>query len=96
MGFNCSGCGKCCQNLFLTEEVSSQFSKTVQKLISEFPYKIHNGTCEKLVDNKCSVYENRPVICKVDEGYKYFKEEMTLDEWHSRNYSICKTLQGGE
>lgn len=96
MVFNCSGCGQCCKNLFLTKEVSEQFSESVQKLIDEFPYEIHNGVCEKLKNNKCSVYEDRPDICKVDEGYKYFKEEMSMEEWHSINYSICKTLQGGE
>jgi Fe-S-cluster containining protein len=33
-----------------------------------FPYKINaSGACEKLINNQCSVYEARPLICRVDE-----------------------------
>lgn len=33
-----------------------------------FPYKTDaSGVCEKLVDGKCSVYEDRPLLCNVKE-----------------------------
>jgi Fe-S-cluster containining protein len=41
---------------------------TDDELLS-FPYKWdETGRCEKLTeDNRCSVYESRPLICKVDK-----------------------------
>jgi Fe-S-cluster containining protein len=33
-----------------------------------FPYTIRqDGTCEKLTGNQCSVYEDRPLLCRVDD-----------------------------
>ena len=32
-----------------------------------FVYVPAAGTCEKLVDGRCSVYETRPLICNIDK-----------------------------
>lgn len=34
----------------------------------DFPYKANkDGSCEKLVDNRCSIYETRPDVCNVEK-----------------------------
>lgn len=38
-----------------------------------FPHKWdESGACEKLVDNKCSIYEDRPLICSVEKVIEAF------------------------
>lgn len=53
-----------------------------------------NGVCKYLNGNLCSIYENRPVICCIDESYKlFFKQFMSLDEYYERNYAACHELK---
>ena len=40
-----------------------------------------------LKDNKCSIYADRPEICRINSVYN--KEEMSLAEWHYKNAEIC-------
>ena len=48
-------------------------------------------------DNLCSDYENRPIWCRVDEGYDvFFKDKMTKDEYYHMNKVICIKLQEQE
>jgi hypothetical protein len=67
MSYPCTKCGCCCK----------QMDKVVEGLITlnaefgtyfKFPYKYDtSGRCEKLTaDNRCSVYENRPTVCRID------------------------------
>ena len=79
MKFPCTGCGCCCKRVgtvkqFLTEE--------------EFPYNSNeDGSCEMLIDDKCSVYDNRPDICDV---YKMFlKSDMDIKEYYKLNIEQC-------
>lgn len=47
-----------------------------------------------LKDNLCSIYEQRPILCRVDDAYnKYFKQRMSLEEYYNENYKICKLLK---
>jgi hypothetical protein len=57
-----------------------------------FPYQANEaGVCEKLgADNKCTVYENRPEICRTDKVYeKYFADRMTKFEYYKLNAEGC-------
>ena len=51
--FLCDKCGLCCRNI----------DKVPQ--LKEF----HNGDgiCKFLTNNKCSIYESRPLICNIDK-----------------------------
>lgn len=76
----CGTCTKCCEILapFLTpEEMSSGLYpiSLVQPdiaMIRENPnvgplvtmFKSNKGGCSMFVDNKCSIYDNRPIACK--------------------------------
>lgn len=78
--FFCSQCGNCCRNL----DKSPLYSK------------LHNGDgiCKYLVGNLCSIYESRPVLCRVDESYElFFKRIMTIDEYYKQNYDCCELLK---
>lgn len=33
----------------------------------EFPFSHNSGVCEKLIDNMCSIYHDRPLFCRTDE-----------------------------
>ena len=89
MTFPCTGCGACCrvinrhESLIVTDDVSSLYY---------FPYKWdETGKCENLGDdNKCKIYESRPLICNIDA----FIDALGLDrkEFHDVNIGICNKL----
>lgn len=69
----CKDCTFCCQKLhpFLTpDEVSSGKYplSLVQLTDSDDPvvalYKSQKGGCSMLIDNKCSIYDDRPLACR--------------------------------
>jgi Fe-S-cluster containining protein len=71
--FPCSGCGACCKRV----DKLTSFSKGIGELYNvdlSFPFKFdETGRCEKLTDkNQCSVYEERPLICNIEELGKIF------------------------
>lgn len=64
----------------------------IKKIMEEFPYKTIEGVCKKLVDNRCTVYENRPIICNIEKTKEYFPD-LTQDEYIKINVDFCNTLQ---
>ena len=80
MMFVCDMCGECCKNLDMSP-VYAELDKG-------------NGTCKYLVDNLCSIYDNRPLICRVDESYEaFFKDMYSIDEYYGLNYEACSKLK---
>lgn len=78
--FKCDKCGACCKNL--------DKSPVYDKLNSG------NGVCKYLVGNLCSIYENRPLLCRVDESYEIlFKDTMARSEYYKLNYKFCDKLK---
>ncbi len=78
--FKCDKCGQCCRNLDK----------------SDIYRELHNGDgiCIYLDGNLCSIYENRPLLCRIDESYEvYFKDKMSLNEYYEANYKICRKLK---
>ena len=49
------GCVNCCINTI-------QFSPSEGKRMGGYDW---NGSCPHLVDGKCAVYENRPLVCRI-------------------------------
>ena len=67
--FRCSQCGKCCEKVYTSKLYSFLADDT--------------GKCKYLKDNKCSIYNRRPLICRVDAMYEhYYKDSMTLKEFY--------------
>lgn len=78
--FECDACGQCCRNL----DKSSIYSELDRG----------DGICKYLVGNLCSIYENRPLICRVDESYDiFFKENMRKEEYYRLNCEACIRLK---
>ena len=63
----------------------------IGEAIDSFPYAVDkNGVCEKFLDNKCSVYENRPLLCNVEKlaVLKGFDK----NHWYRINAIACNFL----
>lgn len=92
--FNCTGCGLCCKQIGHIVKNGAPFD-FLEKATREFPYQAkEDGSCEKLDENnKCTVYDHRPLLCNInklgDEPYM----PMTKEVWFEMNYMGCKTLQ---
>lgn len=78
--FMCDRCGECCRRLSM--------SSVYVELDSG------NGVCKYLDGTLCSIYEERPLLCRVDESYEaIFKNAMTLDKYYRLNYEVCIKLK---
>ncbi len=78
--FKCDRCGCCCRNLD-----KSELYKELDR---------GDGVCKYLVNNICSIYEDRPLLCRVDEGYDmYFSSIMTREEYYEENKKMCRKLK---
>ena len=80
--FYCDQCGCCCRSI---GDISS-----FQELNRG------DGVCRYLnVDtNLCTIYENRPLLCRVEECYKmFFKDKISKEEYNRINYEACKILK---
>ena len=79
MIFNCtSNCGICCRHVAVHPDVPAV-----------------DGVCTKLdtCTNKCTIYNDRPLVCRVVDGYILYKDGMSEDEYLQANYAACKKLQ---
>lgn len=78
--FRCDQCGECCRNIGALEFLSDLDNGV--------------GICKYLDGNKCSIYEERPIVCRVDECYElYYKGKCRREEFYEINYSICEMLK---
>lgn len=78
--FPCDRCGECCRHLHLSP------------LYAELDR--GDGVCRYLQGNLCSIYDERPVLCRVDECYtRYFQACLSLEEYYRRNKEICRRFQ---
>ena len=75
--FPCTKCGCCCKRV-----------GNLNKFI--FPYDIIDGKCEKLINNTCSIYEDRPLICRIDE--LVYASGMGRDLWYMINADSCNKM----
>lgn len=81
--FKCDQCGCCCRHLY-ESVVYAELDRG-------------DGVCKYLIGNLCSIYEKRPMVCRVDEGYKlYFSAIMSREEYYRLNENECKRLKKEE
>ena len=80
MKFVCDKCGECCRNLQLSDIYADLDSG--------------DGTCKFLVGDTCSIYDNRPLKCRVEDSYyAFFSQDMTKEVYYQKNYEMCKYLK---
>jgi Fe-S-cluster containining protein len=80
--FECDKCGQCCKNIGKREELKE--------------YDRGDGICKylDLDSNLCKIYENRPLVCRVDLMYEnFYKEFYTKQEFYELNYKVCEYLK---
>ena len=80
MMFQCDKCGECCRNLDK----------------SEIYRELHDGDgiCRYLRENLCSIYEKRPLICRIDEGFEaFFKDKISYEKYLQYTYECCEILK---
>lgn len=81
--FKCDCCGFCCRNLDKSELYLGLDRG--------------DGTCKYLSGNLCTIYENRPLLCRIDESYDlYFGNVMGRDEYYRLNMKECQKLKNME
>lgn len=90
--YPCSGCGACCRKVSLA--VLGVGVQPKEHPL-HFPYKWdESGCCEMLVGNQCSVYEDRPLMCRVDAVQPFVG--MTKKKWYKLNVKACNSLMDKE
>ena len=90
--FPCTGCGLCCRNI--QNALTWDAPKWMKPAIAAFPYKVMpDGSCEMMVGNQCSVYEDRPLLCNLERQAEELDMPMNRQEWFDMNVKGCHTLQ---
>lgn len=57
------------------------------------PTKKGTTECIHLIDNQCSIYEDRPLLCRIDEGFeKLSKHFANKKEYYKENAKKCNEL----
>ena len=90
MSFPCTGCGACCRHV----DRANYLINANPEL--NFPYTWdQTGKCEMLGDdNKCKVYETRPLICNVDKFIKFYA--ISEKKFYKLNIKSCHSLMKEE
>ena len=77
--FECDKCGECCRHLHLSD-IYADLDRG-------------DGVCKYLVGNLCSIYDTRPLKCRIDDSYEIYKDSMSRVEYYQLNYEVCKFLK---
>ncbi len=79
--FPCTQCGLCCQHVYLSDETQ--------------PLDRGDGTCKHYndVDKSCTIYADRPDICRVDRQYELnYADQYSWHEFVDLNFQVCNLL----
>lgn len=95
--FKCSMCGMCCRNVHHWKENLSQMRELLHDETIDFPFKESNGVCEMLYDNRCSIYESRPIVCNTEKMYEILHKTtgMSVSEFLKLQAISCAKNQLG-
>ena len=78
--FECDCCGECCKHLD-----SSQLYAELDD---------GNGVCIYLSGNLCTIYDERPLICRIDESYElFFADLMEKETFYNLNKKVCREFK---
>lgn len=79
--FTCTSCGKCCRRVNLSEQTAYLDRG--------------DGVCRHFEEstNLCSIYAERPLVCRVEDFYKTFLvEKIEWEVFVKLNLQICEKL----
>lgn len=80
--FPCTSCGACCRSL----KGANQYTELDRG----------DGVCLHFNEqtSQCSIYEDRPIQCRIGEMYElFFRAELTRMEFYRLNGEACNGLQ---
>ena len=78
--FKCDKCGQCCRHL-----ANSEVYKELDR---------GDGVCKYLDGNLCSIYDDRPVICNIDNAFElYFTHVISKEDYIKLNQEACLSLK---
>ena len=83
MEFLCSQCGACCRRA--GEWGGAKYGLPIKK----------DGSCAHLKDNLCSIYEDRPLICRAKKFGKFIKKRhpnFDIKQWYINETKGCHKL----
>lgn len=79
--FPCNSCGKCCRRVNMSDET---------RFLDR-----GDGVCKNFDEqtNLCTIYTERPLVCRVEDYYKkHLSEKIEWDEFVRINVKICESL----
>ena len=81
--FPCDRCGICCETLIHLDEYKDLDDGT--------------GHCRYYdrSSHLCTIYEHRPEKCNVLASYRYYQDQLSLEEYISLNVRGCQLLKEG-
>jgi len=80
--FYCQQCGECCKHLDVVDFLPE--------------YNRGDGVCKYLrADNKCSIYNERPSVCRGEYIYHKYYEYMSVKDYYELLYSLCEKIRKG-
>ena len=87
--FPCTGCGCCCKRV---DKGVANIRQLTDDPIFDFPYQWDEvGKCEKLGDdNKCVIYEERPLVCRIDDLMKVVG--LNKEEYYRLTANACNKM----
>ena len=97
--FQCDKCSACCRLVFFVIDQAKENPDSddeLVKLINEFPYELNkDGSCSMLgEDGLCSVYDERPIICRVDDIYeRFYAKIMSKEQFNTVTHQACDHLK---
>lgn len=77
--FPCTQCGACCRR---AGEMKG------------FPEPLNeDGSCVHLQDdNRCGIYKDRPIVCRVNGLFEHIAPDMSIEQWHKMNIDACNKM----
>ena len=92
--FKCVMCGMCCRNINrYRDEVYPILKEILGATVPKFDIEDDNGACVYLTkDNKCSIYEQRPVLCNTEKMFELLSKALNLrkSELYQAQNIACK------
>ena len=80
--FPCNQCGLCCQHVHLADE--TQFLDRGDNICRHYS---EASRC-------CTIYDNRPDICRVDRQYAlHYASHYSWEEFVALNVEVCRQLE---
>lgn len=93
----CNSCGLCCARVGQMVDQAKALVEGGSKdpltvAVAKFPYQYNEtGRCEQLgEDNRCKVYETRPLVCSIEKIYNnFYRRHTTQKKFYDLSEQEC-------